>query len=305
MGRWATETPPPGVPYGGVLRTRHASPALTLVGVALGILSFTVLAPLVMRSLAGLYQVITRAADFADTYAALVAYEIPFGLVVGHLGLATLIPIAAALLLFLHHVRPGYLSSVQGRIRWRWFGVTLGVAAACLAVILLAQNLTAPGGPRWGITPQDSWLAFVAVMLLTTPFQAAAEEYFFRGYLIQAFGSLVANPWFGIITSSAVFTLFHSSTDPALIVDRFAFGILAGMLVVATGGLEAAIAAHVVNNVASFALAALTSSMAEVKAVSEVTWVAAGWDIARFAFFATLVWWVARRVQPQRLTAAH
>ena len=61
--------------------------------------------------------------------------------------------------------------------------------------------------------------------------------------------------------------------------NRFAFGVLAGWLVVRTGGLEAGIAAHVANNVSSFALAALTSSMAQIKAVTAVTWVLAAWDL--------------------------
>ena len=76
---------------------------------------------------------------------------------------------------------------------------------------------------------------------------------------------------FGIVASAAIFTLFHGSLDPALVMDRFAFGVLAGWLVVRTGGLEAGIAAHIANNVSSFALAALTTSMAQIKAVSAVT----------------------------------
>ena len=81
-------------------------------------------------------------------------------------------------------------------------------------------------------------------------------------------------------------------------------GVLAGLLVVRTGGLEAGIAAHVANNVTSFALAALTSSVAAIKAISEVTWVVAGWDIARFAIFAALAVWLARGLKPQRVTAS-
>lgn len=305
MDRWATEQVPPDTPYPGVLRTRDASPVASLFGVTLGVASFMLMAPLVMRVLGWAYWWATgERSTFVDTYAALVAYQVPFGLVVGHLGLATLIPISAALVLFIHHVRPGYLSSVTGHLRWGWFWTAFAVAAVSLAGILVLQNLTTPGGPNWLITPQEHWIAFVAVMLLTTPLQAAAEEYFFRGYLMQAFGSMIANPWFGIVTSAAVFTLFHSSSDPALIVDRFAFGVLAGLLVQITGGLEAGIAAHVVNNVASFLLAAFTTSMAQIKAVSEVTWVAAGWDVGRFLVFFLVIVWLARRLRVQQVTAA-
>ena len=299
----ATERVPAGVDYTHVLRTPQASAATSLMGVILGILAFLVVTPLVSQGLAALYWLaIGRPGEFTDTYRSLVGYEVPFGLVVGHAGLAMLIPIAIALVLFLHRVRPGFLSSVVGRVRWRWFALTLAVGFGSLWLVLLLQNITAPGGPSWAITPQTGALGFILVMLVTTPLQAAAEEYFFRGYLMQSLGSMVASPWFGILVSAAVFTLFHTSTNVALVVDRFAFGVLAGWLVVRTGGLEAAIGAHIANNVSAFFLAAMTTSMAHVKSITEVTWAAAGWDIGRFAFFTLLIWLLARGHQPERLT---
>lgn len=303
VARRATEPVPAGVDYPHVLRTPRAGAALSVLGVALGLLSFIVAAPLIMQVLAGAYWLaVGRPGDYADTYRSLVAYDLPFGLVVSHLGLAVLIPIAVLLVLLVHRGRPGFLSSVVGRLRWRWFAACFGVAVATLLVVLVAQNLTTPGGPTWQISPQQGWWIFLLVMFGTTPLQAAAEEYFFRGYLMQACGALVATPWFGIVASAALFTLFHSSGNLALVLDRFAFGVLAGWLVWRTGGLEAAIAAHVVNNVTSFTLGALTSSMADVKAISEVTWAAAAWDVTRFVLFALAVWLLARRVRPERLT---
>ena len=299
--RW--EPVPRGVDYPHVLRTPGASGMMSAVGVVLGVMTFMLGAPVVSQALAaGYWLAVGRPGEFSATYRSLTAYEVPFGFVVGHVGLMTLIPISCALMLFVHRVRPGYLSSVAGRLRWRWLGLTTAVGFASLWLVLATQNLLAPDGPSWAITPQQGAGAFIAVMLLTTPLQAAAEEYFFRGYLMQSLGSLVTSPWFGIVASSAVFTLFHQSTNLALVVDRFAFGVLAGWLVVRTGGLEASIGAHVANNVTSFGLAALTSSVAEVKAITEVTWVVAAWDIGRFALFAVLIWLIARGYRPQRQT---
>ncbi len=299
----ATEPVPAGVDYTQVLRTPNASPAASIMGVVLGVLTFMVATPLVSQGLAALYWLaIGRPGAFTDTYRSLVAYEVPFGLVVGHAGLAMLIPISIALVLFMHRVRPGYLSSVLGCIRWRWFFITLAIGFASLWLVLVLQNATAPGGPSWAITPQAGALTFLLVMLVTTPIQAAAEEYFFRGYLMQSLGAMVATPWFGILVSAALFTLFHASSNVALVLDRFAFGVLAGWLVVRTGGLEAAIGAHIANNVSAFGLAALTSSMAEVKAITEVTWAAAAWDVGRFAFFTLLIVLLARGYRPATLT---
>lgn len=299
----ATEPVPGDVDYTHVLRTPRASPAASLMGVMLGVLTFMVVTPLVSQGLAALYWLaVGRPGAFADTARMLLAYEVPFGLVVGHAGLAMLIPISLGLVVFVHRVRPGHLSSVRGRIRWRWFWITLAIGFASLWLVLVVQNLVTPGGPRWAITPQAGALWFILVMLVTTPIQAAAEEYFFRGYLMQSLGSMVSSPWFGIVVSAAVFTLFHASSDVALVLDRFAFGVLAGWLVVRTGGLEAAIGAHIANNVSAFGLAALTSSMAEVKAVAEVTWLAAAWDVGRFLLFTLLVVLMARGYRPETAT---
>ena len=95
-----------------------------------------------------------------------------------------------------------------------------------------------------------------------------AEEVFFRGYLLQALGSLVAQPWFGVVVSAVVFALLHGTQNLPLFVDRLAFGLLAGVLVWRTGGLEAGIAAHVVNNVFAYVIAGLTTSIAALKAIS-------------------------------------
>jgi membrane protease YdiL (CAAX protease family) len=100
----------------------------------------------------------------------------------------------------------------------------------------------------------------VLVVLLLTPLQAAGEEYLFRGYLTQAFGSLVwgrrASQVLAVLGPALIFALFHGfSQDAPVFFDRFAFGVVAGILVIRTGGLEAAIAMHVLNNFLAFGLA--------------------------------------------------
>ena len=142
--------------------------------------------------------------------------------------------------------------------------------------------------------PQPGFWGFLIVILLTSPLQAMAEEIFFRGYLLQALGSLVARPWFGVVVSAVLFALLHGLQNPALFADRLAFGLLAGLLVWRTGGLEAGIAAHVVNNVCAYTLAGLTTSIAALKAIREISWVEAGFDIGGFALFAALAYALSR-----------
>jgi membrane protease YdiL (CAAX protease family) len=132
------------------------------------------------------------------------------------------------------------------------------------------------------------------VILLTSPIQAAAEEIFFRGYLLQALGSLVARPWFGIIVSSLVFAMLHGTQNLPLFADRLAFGLLAALLVWRTGGLEAGIAAHVINNVFAYLVAGLTTSVAALKAIKGIGWVDAAFDVGGFALFAVLAYGLSR-----------
>lgn len=306
VNRLATERVPDGVDYTHVLRTPHASPAVSLIGVGLGLVSFMVVAPLVMQALAlGYWVAVGRPGEFVATYRSLVAYEVPFGLTVGHLGLATLIPITFGLFLLLHRVRPAFASSVRPGLRWRYFWPTLMLGFATLLGLVALQNATAPGGGLWEPRPQPGFWWFVLAALVTSPLQAAAEEYFFRGYLMASLGSLVRTPWFGIIVSAAIFAAFHGTAQNVpLLVDRFAFGVLAGYLVWRTGGLEAGIAAHVANNVSAFVLAGLTSSMAEVKATTVIDWPAVGWDLGRFALFTVLALLLARRFRLRTTTGA-
>lgn len=292
---WATERVPVGAEYTAVLRTPNASPWSSVLGVALGVVSFLTLAPLVTQLLALAYwAAIGRPGAFADTYRSLAAYEQPFGMVAVQLGISILLPLSAALVLLVHRVRPGYLGSVTRRLRWRPFWVFLAVAVLVFNGVLFAQLWLA--GTPLRPSPQAGLVWFMAAVLLTSPLQAAAEEVFFRGYLMQALGALVPNHWFGIVSSAAVFALFHGVQNPWLFLDRFAFGLLAGVLVVRTGGLEAAIAAHVVNNVFAFLYAGLTTGIAQLKAVREIGPMDAVGDVLMFGAFALAAYLVARRL---------
>jgi membrane protease YdiL (CAAX protease family) len=220
-----------------------------------------------------------------------------FGLLATNLSLVVLIPISILVARLLNHQRPGFLSSVAGRLRWRalaWFAL----AALALEVLLLAVVevggvglLGNSGGPA-----KDA-AAVIAVTVLTSTFQAAGEEYFFRGYLLQAVGSLVRNPLFAVLITTVVFTMAHGVwpwQSPALFLDRFAFGLVAGFLVVRTGGLEASIAAHAANNVVTFVFAALTNSVGDSLQATDAPWSLVFVDVAKFVVFGVIAVMIAR-----------
>jgi uncharacterized protein len=211
---------------------------------------------------------------------------------------ASLVPFLPAALLAARVVGrdPGTLSSVRGRLRWHWLGRCTGAALLVMAIGLVLYGAARLLGivvidhelPGWpGLA---AFLLPLLVVLLVIPLQAAAEEYVFRGTLIQAIGAWVASPWVAIAISSLAFAAAHGLGGPGF-VALVGFGVLAGWLTIRTGGLEAAIALHVVNNVVMFAAVAAgggTSTWVSELNVG-ITWQATLLDLAGMALYALIV----------------
>jgi hypothetical protein len=284
--------PPDGAAYPQILRGESYVLWRSVAGVVFGISLFVLVTAVVSRALVTLFWATTAGNQpYQDYFDKAFAFELPLGMLAVNLGLATLIPIAWVLMAMLHQMQPRWLSSVQPRIRWRYLFVCLAIAAVVLNGVMLLSTTV---GEPLSFHPQNGFWGFLVVIVLTSPIQAAAEEIFFRGYLLQALGSLVARPWFGVITSALLFALFHSGQNIPMFIDRLAFGLLAGLLVWRTGGLEAGIAAHVINNVFAYLIAALTTSVAALTAIKGIDWVHAGFNVGGFALFAVLAYGLSR-----------
>ena len=93
------------------------------------------------------------------------------------------------------------------------------------------------------------------VILLLVPFQAAAEEYVFRGILMQSLGAWVRWAPLAIVLPTVLFAFGHIYDIWGLL-DVAAFGLAAAWITWRTGGLEAGIVMHTVNNVVLFLLLA-------------------------------------------------
>ena len=194
----------------------------------------------------------------------------PAGLAYLNLALASVIPLDLARRRgCVHGLRPRWLASVRPRIRWRSSLACLGrrgrgaarhAGRVGVAPVLGEQPATSAATS----TPSPDHARLLLVVLLLTPLQAAGEEYVFRGYLTQAFGGLFRRAlgrrsW----CPALLFALAHGSARASpVFFDRFAFGLVAGVLVVLTGGLEAGIAMHVLNNWLAFGLALAFGDMA-------------------------------------------
>jgi membrane protease YdiL (CAAX protease family) len=223
-------------------------------------------------------------------------------LAVDFLAVATLLPIVLSAA-WIQGRRPGTLTAVTGRLRWGWLLRCLPVAGAALLLMfggsaaLLA--VTDRGGDELGLdggwTGLTSFAASMAVLLAVVPVQAAAEEYGFRGLLLQTFGAFARRPWVPILLQAVLFAAVHGWGTPWGFADLVVFGTLAGYLTVRTGGLEAAIALHVVNNLVATALAAATGQLTVTETAADAPWQLVVVNLPVLVGYTVVVLWLARR----------
>lgn len=313
MGATATPTPPPGglarPPAGAlfphVLTGGFYSPVLGVLGVLVGAAAWLVTGGLVNELVVRAAYALGPQGAYADFARRARGFEVWPGMLGAHLSIAVLIPISWALVRLLHRMRGGWLVSVWAAPRWRYLVACLAVSVAVFAAYVATLPLR---GQPLKLHPQPGFWGFLLVIVLTSPLQALAEEVFFRGYLLQALGGTARTPWVGIVASALVFAVFHGAQNAPLFVSRFVFGLLAAWLVVRTGGIEAGVAAHVMNNLFAFTLAGLTAGIAAARQLTVITWGAAFGDVITFAMIAVGAALVARAMRvpdrvPPRLAA--
>jgi hypothetical protein len=275
---------------------------------------FVMLVPFAVYYLATGEDVVSSISSLVD-----ITEPTPAGLAYVNLSLAGLILVSWMIIRWLHGLRPRWLSSIRPRLRWGYLAACLGLSfVALVATVLVAALLpsAAAGSEMSGelneFTPEIR--DFLLVVLFLTPLQAAAEEYAFRGYLLQAFGGIfgqlggssgarfLRHPAFAVGLSSLLFALAHGAQDPPIFFDRFAFGVVAGTLVIVTGGLEAGIAMHVLNNWLAFGAALAYGDMGSALNPSGGTWWSLPVTLTQSLVYLALAWWVARLMGLSRRT---
>lgn len=190
----------------------------------------------------------------------------PLMLLATNLSLITLAVVALIFHRFLFRQRIGSLNSVAGRFRWTWLLwslIPIGIGFAIYITLLVVSS----DWDAYAPLPVGMTIFYLAVVLLTTPFQAAAEEYVFRGVIQRIAGSWVRGPIpsliLGTAVSSVLFAAAHLAGDPWLILYYWLFGVFLSLLAHYSGGLEAPIVIHAINNVALFVTATFSGEIAQ------------------------------------------
>ena len=98
------------------------------------------------------------------------------------------------------------------------------------------------------------FLILSLIVLLLIPIQTSAEEYVFRGYLIQNLGIITRNRWFPLILSSLLFGIIHGQNPEiekfggVVFIFYIGSGLFAGIMTLMDEGIELALGWHAANN---------------------------------------------------------
>lgn len=175
----------------------------------------------------------------------------PLSIVAGLGGVATLLP-AVVLAYLIVGLRPvSVLRSVTLRLRWRWMALCL-IPAVLITLIATGVGFIGTGPLSPPTVPLGTFVLCAVLIIVLTPIQAAAEEFAFRGLLMQMFGSWIRWARLVVPMAAVVFAAAHTQYIGWATIDVFVFALVAGYLTWRTGGLEAGIALHCANNTVAF-----------------------------------------------------
>jgi uncharacterized protein len=294
--------------YHEMLRTWNYAWWKPVVGMVLVVLGMVVVAPLLLMPIL-IGGVMFEDGAFWENFERAAALEEvgPAALLYLNLALGSSILVCWGVIRVVHRMRPRWLTSVVPKMRWKLFFIFVGISVVALVAQIVVSMLM-PGDQEADLSGQMNPITTTTVVigfivLLTTPFQAAGEEYVFRGYLMQAIGSLSRSKWLALVVTATLFALAHGVQNFPLFFDRFMFGLIAGWLVIRTGGLEAGIAMHILNNFLAFGYALAFSDLTSTLNVSEVGWENIPLTLTQAGVYAALVLLVARKLDVQRRTA--
>ena len=183
--------------------------------------------------------------DIAGGYDNMDVASIP-GILLNLGSLAIAIPILALTALIVRDRPFSSYSSARGGWDWGVFGRMMLLALLVCGVPNLIWVLLDHG-------PLDNHFTVFTFLLLTVmgPLQCIAEEYLFRGLVMQTFGGWFRIPVIAVIGQALIFMSMH----PYNLTGRLtilATGCMMGLMAWITRGIEASSAIHIVNNMIAF-----------------------------------------------------
>ena len=120
-------------------------------------------------------------------------------------------------------------------------------------LILIDTTFISPENYQWNFN-FNSFIILFAIVIVFIPIQTSAEEYLFRGYLMQGIGVISGNRWLPLLFTSVAFGLMHYANPEIdklgnmVYVFYIGSGLFAGIMTLMDEGMELALGWHAANN---------------------------------------------------------
>lgn len=154
---------------------------------------------------------------------------------------------------YLHKQSLVLLTTAREKIDWKRFFFSFSIWGIITIVSTVLMYYSNPEGFTLNFKPIP-FAILVVVAVIMIPLQTSAEEYFFRGYLMQGFAVLAKNRWFPLLMTSVIFGLMHIANPEVQKMGYFVMvyyigtGLFLGIITLMDDGMELALGFHAANN---------------------------------------------------------
>ena len=217
-------------------------------GWALVLAPYTMLIGKGALGLAGLATAAAAMADARQTGLSLTLVRLLLAATTDGVFLLAFVALAAVLS---HRPLLAYVNAAA-RVRWRLLFVGMALSMAVLAPLFVADRLFDPSGqplPLAAISPRVSVrVLYIVGSLLLIP-AAAAEELFFRGWLLRTVAAFSRRPWVLLGVTGIIFSGLHFEFSPDAFLTRALMGAGFAYMALRLGGIEFAAGVHAAHNI--------------------------------------------------------
>ncbi len=154
---------------------------------------------------------------------------------------------------YLHKMKLIAVTTAREKVDWGRIFFSFSVWALFTAGSTVVMYYATPENFVWNFKPVPFWiLAIIGILLI--PIQTSAEEYVFRGYLMQGFAVLAKNRWFPLVMTSVIFGTMHIANPEVekmgyiVLVYYISTGFFLGIITLMDEGMELALGFHAANN---------------------------------------------------------
>ena len=169
------------------------------------------------------------------------------------LSFAVTLPTLWLIVRFLHNQSWKSLTTSRQKIDWNRIFFAFIIWSGITVVFTGVDYLLSPDDYviQFDLMP---FLGLLVIGVLMIPMQTSAEEYIFRGYLMQGFGNLGLNRWFPLLMTSVIFGLMHIANPEVgkignlIMVYYIGTGLFLGIITLMDDGMELALGFHAANN---------------------------------------------------------